>query len=195
MQELRFAVRGSSGEPYQVLATGEGDGLRITCTCAAGRFGRTMCRHVAALLVGDVSAVVEGVDGVTDLARRADGGPLIAAALAHEPRAWSAKVGAADFVETGDFAEDLGATAREAERRGWVVALSSTALECFGLTPTGRRRKAPDALILFDPMADRTPYTVQTPGAVGVRRRVKNLSYAVKLFIDTLGVVGKDVRS
>ncbi len=54
---LRLAVRGSRGDRYEITLD---DGTRaLACTCAAGRFRRN-CRHVAALMQGDLTAVIAG---------------------------------------------------------------------------------------------------------------------------------------
>ena len=51
---IRFAVRGSSGGEYAVTGEARRGRLRLSCTCQAGRFG-SRCRHVTALLDGDVT--------------------------------------------------------------------------------------------------------------------------------------------
>lgn len=52
--DLRFAVRGSSGNRYAVTLQMRTAGPHLGCTCMAGRYG-TRCRHVKALLDGDVT--------------------------------------------------------------------------------------------------------------------------------------------
>ncbi len=50
---LRFIVRGSRGNPYDVLLTPRGrGGWRLSCSCPGARF-RPECRHVRALHEGD----------------------------------------------------------------------------------------------------------------------------------------------
>lgn len=50
-------VTGSTEEPYFVSFERLDRHLGMTCTCQAGRFGQ-FCKHRAALLQGDTSAVV-----------------------------------------------------------------------------------------------------------------------------------------
>ena len=51
---LHFAVRGSSGNRYAVTLEDRTSGPHLRCTCMAGRYG-TRCRHVKALLAGDIT--------------------------------------------------------------------------------------------------------------------------------------------
>lgn len=83
--KLVFHVQGSAAKPYQIVAHGHGDALEMFCTCPAGSRGRVFCKHLAALLVGDASGLVEPSADVGELARRAVGSPLIAEALEHRP--------------------------------------------------------------------------------------------------------------
>lgn len=54
---LRFSVRGSRGTLYAVTLEDRPGGLRLRCTCAAGRYNMA-CRHAKALLVGDITDLV-----------------------------------------------------------------------------------------------------------------------------------------
>ena len=56
---LHFAVRGSSGNRYAVTLEDRALGLRLRCTCMAGRYG-TLCRHVKALMAGDITDLLSG---------------------------------------------------------------------------------------------------------------------------------------
>jgi len=51
---LRFAMRGSTGNRYDVRLEERRGGPQLRCTCSAGRFG-VRCRHVKALEVGDIT--------------------------------------------------------------------------------------------------------------------------------------------
>lgn len=54
---LQLAVRGSRGDRYEITVD---DALQaLACTCAAGRF-RRRCRHVTALMEGDLTDVIAG---------------------------------------------------------------------------------------------------------------------------------------
>ncbi|NEU11802.1 DNA polymerase III [Methylobacterium sp. BTF04] len=52
--DLRFSMRGSSGNRYAVTLENRASGLHLRCTCMAGRYG-TRCRHVTSLLLGDIT--------------------------------------------------------------------------------------------------------------------------------------------
>ena len=52
--EPAFLVRGSTGNQYRVRLGSSPAGLVPTCTCMAGR-NRRLCRHVRALMAGDVT--------------------------------------------------------------------------------------------------------------------------------------------
>lgn len=51
---LRFAMRGSTGNRYDVSLEERPGGPQLRCTCTAGRYG-LRCRHVKALEVGDIT--------------------------------------------------------------------------------------------------------------------------------------------
>ncbi|WP_165072792.1 SWIM zinc finger family protein [Desulfovibrio sp. ZJ200] len=74
---LHYYVQGSALEPYQVTFKGEGQGLTASCSCPAGKKGKTFCKHVAWLLKGDASRLAEGSDELAALALRANGSPLL----------------------------------------------------------------------------------------------------------------------
>lgn len=59
VQALSFAVKGRRGDRYAVTLEDRATGLRLRCTCMAGRYG-TNCRHVAALLDGDITDLLSG---------------------------------------------------------------------------------------------------------------------------------------
>ena len=53
---IEVHVLGSSGTPYIATFSREGDSLKTTCNCAAGK-KRTHCKHRLALLAGDFTSV------------------------------------------------------------------------------------------------------------------------------------------
>ena len=57
--QLRFAIRGSRGDRYAVVLEERSEGLYLRCSCPAGR-NRLRCRHVEALLDGDVTDLLSG---------------------------------------------------------------------------------------------------------------------------------------
>ena len=56
---LRFAVRGSTGNRYEVVLEEQVSGPYLRCDCIAGRH-RRRCRHVDALVEGDVTDLISG---------------------------------------------------------------------------------------------------------------------------------------
>ena len=56
---LTFAVKGRRGDRYSVTLEDRATGPHLRCTCMAGRYG-TRCRHVAALLDGDITDLLSG---------------------------------------------------------------------------------------------------------------------------------------
>ena len=82
---LQYSVKGSAMEPYRVTFEGEGETLAAFCTCPAGRKKQAFCKHVAALLKGDTSNLTMPSDDVTEIARRAEGSPLLEKAKNHIP--------------------------------------------------------------------------------------------------------------
>ena len=63
---LRFTMRGSTGNRYDVTLEERAGAPYLRCTCMAGRHGMR-CRHVKALAVGDVTDLLS--DNAGDLAR------------------------------------------------------------------------------------------------------------------------------
>lgn len=63
---LRFAVRGSSGDHYEVVGEIRGGALVTSCTCAAGR-NRLRCKHILGLFDGCVDALLS--DNIADVER------------------------------------------------------------------------------------------------------------------------------
>ncbi|WP_375466188.1 3'-5' exonuclease [uncultured Methylobacterium sp.] len=66
---LRFTVRGSTGSRYEVTVEDRSGTPQMRCTCTAGRYG-VRCRHVKALVVGDVTDLLSGNLGDVEGLRR-----------------------------------------------------------------------------------------------------------------------------
>jgi DNA polymerase-3 subunit epsilon len=58
-EALRFLVKGSTGNIYEITARRTANRLRMTCTCQAGQ-NHIWCKHRTALIDGDVSNLVSG---------------------------------------------------------------------------------------------------------------------------------------
>ncbi|MDB5592321.1 3'-5' exonuclease [Enterovirga sp.] len=56
---LAFTMRGSRGDAYEIAGAFEGPRYALRCSCMAGRH-RIRCRHVTALLDGDVTDLLSG---------------------------------------------------------------------------------------------------------------------------------------
>lgn len=79
---LRFQMRGSEGDIYDVEAERNGDAVRITCTCEAAENG-IHCHHRLELLRGDAKALVSSnISDVRALATMVEGTELAAAMVA-----------------------------------------------------------------------------------------------------------------
>lgn len=74
---LHYYVQGSALEPYLVTFKREGEHLAASCSCPAGRMGKTFCKHVAWVLKGDPFILADGSDELATLASRASGSPLL----------------------------------------------------------------------------------------------------------------------
>lgn len=64
--DLRFLVRGSTGNRYEVILEDRSPGPYMRCSCPAGR-NRRRCRHVDAVIDGDVTDLLS--DNLSDLDR------------------------------------------------------------------------------------------------------------------------------
>ena len=64
--DLRFLVRGSTGNRYEVVLEERSPGPYLRCSCPAGR-NRRRCRHVDAMVDGDVTDLASG--NLSDLDR------------------------------------------------------------------------------------------------------------------------------
>ena len=66
---LSFAMRGSTGNRYDVVLEERAGGPQLRCTCTAGRYGMR-CRHVKALEVGDITDLLSDNAGDVELLAR-----------------------------------------------------------------------------------------------------------------------------
>jgi uncharacterized Zn finger protein len=69
VDEIRFLVKGSAVEPYEVTFIKDGDSLTALCTCPAGQFGN-FCKHRLAILDGSGGNISsENSDQVSTIVR------------------------------------------------------------------------------------------------------------------------------
>jgi DNA polymerase-3 subunit epsilon len=61
---LRFLVQGRTGNKYEISVTNQNPDLELRCACAAGQ-NKMRCRHVTALLDGDITDLLS--DNVSDV--------------------------------------------------------------------------------------------------------------------------------
>lgn len=142
---LQFQVKGSAQLPYKITAEGSGEALKIFCSCPAGRRGGLFCKHIAALLLGDVSKLVEPSDSVEALNAAAQGSGLTIKAMNHQP---AQKERLEGFATLQDVLDRYGPAI---EALGYVVTLRamddegfrSEHLDVFKRTKAGVQRKHP----------------------------------------------------
>lgn len=149
---LRFQVKGSAREPYQITTSGRGADFAIYCSCPAGRRGGLFCKHAAALLLGDISNLIQPSDDVKTLARYAHGSEYPSLAMEHVPtdqkRPMIFGYSSLDEVER--------ACRSSVEAKGWKIARRTSSehgeeefLELFEKTSTGRWKKKPSISISY----------------------------------------------
>lgn len=175
-EPLQFRVGGSRGSEYIVSAHGAGAAFEIACSCPGGRFGR-LCKHAAALLVGDVTNLTSGEEGLDALQASSKGSPLIEKALVQKPKAIN------DFPELTSLDSVCEKWAQQFEDLGWEAdvlkdegnppeQLPYEQLNLFGFFKNGKRRKTPSfsltycpltVVSYFDPDLDRMVYETPSP--------------------------------
>ncbi|AXQ95408.1 hypothetical protein LV780_18845 [Cereibacter azotoformans] len=157
----KFSVRGSRGNIYQITVTGAGSDLRIHCKCPAGRIAGKFCKHVSALLNGDITNVIEGADDVHLLKEMQQGSPLSARARRYEEAAGE-DLRIAEFshvISIDLFLENFSAQVEEA---GWKIerrlqperlpyVLPQERLEFFGKKRGGVWRATPSHILHYEP--------------------------------------------
>lgn len=84
MENLYFQVQGSCSKPYKVTFEGAGASLAAFCTCPAGKKAGTFCKHIAQILKGESSNIVEGSESLQELLERAQGSSLVEKAQTHK---------------------------------------------------------------------------------------------------------------
>lgn len=150
---LYFYVKGSAKEPYKITADGVGAALKLFCTCPAGKRGGGFCKHQQALLLGDVTHLVQPSDSVVDLARCAQGSKYVSKALSHVPAAEKKPV-----IPGYETLEQVrGAFGAALEAKGFVVALEDVTaswpakeLQCYGLGKHKKMLKYPVLALRYD---------------------------------------------
>jgi hypothetical protein len=154
---LKFEYQGSARRPYTVTADGQGDTLRMFCTCQAGKHGQ-FCKHVAAALVGDVTNLVGPSDGIEHLARMSVGSALIDRAQSHrpsdEPDQWVQVQTVDDVVaEFGSQLKALGFDYEISRDAGDLPnRLPCDQLRLFAYFKNGRRRTTPSHVLSYEPL-------------------------------------------
>lgn len=59
MTTLRFAVRSSSGDDYELTARQTASGVRFSCQCQGAEWGQ-LCKHRVSLMMGDTKLLSDG---------------------------------------------------------------------------------------------------------------------------------------
>lgn len=198
---LQFQVKGSAPVPYKITAEGSGEALKIFCSCPAGRRGGLFCKHIAALLLGDVSKLVEPSDSVEALNAAAQGSGLTVKALNHQPAQNERLEG---FATLRDVLDRYGPAI---EALGYAVTLQaldeegfrSERLDVFKRTKAGVPRKHPAFSLTWTELAyDLVEMPGGAPMRTGFRPRTRpwnagagsygSLGAALPVFLRQLGL-------
>lgn len=125
--------------------------MRSYCTCPAFRKGGAFCKHVAALLVGDVSNLIGNGTDINNLKEISAGSHLMAMALNHQP----AKATPTSTFNTLNEAE-ISLRAMASRKNLWVEGIAPNEFDPdqYGLSfhsigKRGKPLKAPIASICF----------------------------------------------
>ncbi|MBB4212826.1 hypothetical protein EV659_1206 [Rhodothalassium salexigens DSM 2132] len=189
MDRLLFYVQGSAKTPYKVTAEGEGEGLRIFCSCPVGRRGRSFCKHIAYLLQGDLKKLVSPYEAdVIELIRRAEGSQYLEKAASRV----NTDLRRADFAKLKTV-QDIAARFRsELEQMGWVIEVTRSEderqEECLKLRcrfKNGNLRKTPSLILEY------VPYDYEYEDDWSANRSIENLKTRARPW----GVRGKSQRS
>lgn len=158
---LRFQVQGSASAPYKLTAEGLGAAFRMFCSCPAGRKARMMCKHVAALLMGEVGALVHPSDCVLELAQWAHGSEILARAFHHQPAAKPA-TRSLDAPLNDGLGAAFASLMVQAEAAGWIVKAEPDRIGLHRQSKLGRPLKHPTIALGVDYTAVR-PFYVHAP--------------------------------
>jgi len=71
---------------YKIKFEGEGENLSARCSCPAGKKAGLFCKHIAALLNGDESIIIDPSDKLEDLKKISADSPLLEKAKKYVPR-------------------------------------------------------------------------------------------------------------
>ncbi|MBD8556878.1 SWIM zinc finger family protein [Rhizobium sp. CFBP 8762] len=176
---LKFAVKGTTNQ-YVVTADGRGANLRMFCTCPAGRKGGLFCKHSQALVLGDVTSLLQPSDDVMLLKEAVVGSNYEQKALNHvslEERR--------PKVEGMKTIHDVNAKYGDALRNaGYVVELveetdpwHSVRLNCYGRGKSGKMLKYPVVVLEWEEkIADHSHDEHGKPALIRVRPRVRPYS-------------------
>lgn len=115
---LRFLVQGSASAPYKVTADGEGTGLKMFCTCPAGRKSGRPCKHIQQVLKGSAANLVAPSDDLGLLRERAEGSSYVEWASSYVSPSEKARLPGCETVE-----DVLAVHGPALEQDGWVVEL------------------------------------------------------------------------
>lgn len=198
---LQFQVKGSAQLPYKITAEGSGEAFRIFCSCPGGRKGGRFCKHVAALLMGDVSRLVEPSDSVEALNTAAQGSGLTIKAMNHQP---AQKERLEGFVTLQDVLDRYGPAI---EALGYAVTLEAVdddggraeRLNVFKRTKAGALRKHPAFSLTWTELAfDLLPMPDGSVERANIRPRARpwntgsssygSLGAALPVFLKQIGL-------
>jgi hypothetical protein len=68
MKEMKFSVKGSAAQPYELIFIKDGESLTAICSCPAGEHGN-FCKHRLSILDGKARGIVsDNVEHVATVA-------------------------------------------------------------------------------------------------------------------------------
>lgn len=207
---LKFQVQGSGAKPYIITADGEGPDLRMFCTCPAGRKSAMFCKHQRAILLGEVTNLVEPSDDPVDLKSRVQGSRYLEAALAHVS-VKERKPVVEGFSTLSEVLERYGEAMRSRGYRCELVDVDSPwvirSLHCYGLGKHKKELKYPVASLTFEELTADHSFTPDGEAVLtNIRPRTRpwsvlgskvekpgtwsSLSRALPAFLGAVGVAG-----
>lgn len=149
---LNYLVQGSGSLPYKITADGQGELLKIHCSCPAGRRAGMFCKHIQQILNSDTKNLIQPSDDIKLLSALAAGSVWMEKASSHVPDAEKNKL--VGFTSIREFYE---AYRQRFEAAGWIVEYSEDdgdlpyhQLSLTGFFKNGKPRKTPSHTIRWD---------------------------------------------
>lgn len=143
---MKYYVNGSAKEPYRIIMEGEGEGFKAFCNCPAGRQSGAFCKHIAGLIVGDITNLASGSDDPDLIKAMVVGSPLVEKAREHKParkRADGSDPVDIAYTATASIAMSLEPVIGRMQALGWRVVADKESLAIYGRFKNGKDRATP----------------------------------------------------